>query len=150
MTDYYNDPPEQPEVPECCDHDMSSNDRGDCFCEICGSTIVAPPDIEPIDDYPACMVSLVYGGETTRERQLEQAMHDLWRNHPEHPSTFGPCRNPKCIGHGRGSGLCKFCITECIGEITGDRQAATALRLAIADARSASSRLRDLVVPPAG
>lgn len=40
MNDWYNDPPEDPEVPECCDQPMAVDSDGDCHCCICGSVIV--------------------------------------------------------------------------------------------------------------
>ena len=95
------------------------------------------------------LVSRVYGREcdNDRERMLEMAMRDLWRNYPEWPSTFGPCHNPECDGSGRGSGLCTKCVTECIAEIVGNDAAALALRMAIESARDARRNLRALVDP---
>ena len=90
------------------------------------------------------MVEWAYN-EFTRERQLETAINDLWRNFPEWPSTFGNCANPDCSGAARGSGLCRDCVTECIAEITGDRDAATALRVAIESVRTAALALRNMV-----
>ena len=50
MNDYWNDPPEYPEIPECCDLEMIVDDDGNCKCSICGATIEAQPDIEPPDE----------------------------------------------------------------------------------------------------
>jgi len=80
-----------------------------------------------------------------RERMLEMALRDLWRNFPEWPSTFGHCPNPDCDGCGRGSGLCADCVTACIGEIVGDTAPAEAMRQAIENARAAASTLRNLI-----
>jgi len=50
MNDYWNDPPEEPEMPECCDEVMMLKDNGDCVCETCGKVILRQPDIEPTPD----------------------------------------------------------------------------------------------------
>jgi len=50
MNDYWNDPPEEPEMPECCDEVMTLKDNGDCACETCGKLIPCQPDIEPMPD----------------------------------------------------------------------------------------------------
>lgn len=47
MHDYWNDPPEYPEPPECCDQEMTVDESGTCRCEVCGKTIEPEPDIEP-------------------------------------------------------------------------------------------------------
>lgn len=49
MQDYWNDPPEVPEIPECCDEVMEVDEHGNCRCMTCGKVILAPPDIEPFD-----------------------------------------------------------------------------------------------------
>ena len=43
MNDYWNDPPEYPEPPECCGELMEIDDDGTCTCLACGATI------EPVD-----------------------------------------------------------------------------------------------------
>lgn len=48
MNDYWNDPPEVEEVPECCDEEMVVDDQGNCLCSVCGKTIPRPADIEPV------------------------------------------------------------------------------------------------------
>lgn len=50
MQDYWNDPPEECEVPECCDLEMIVDDGGNCLCSECGATIDAPDDYYPIED----------------------------------------------------------------------------------------------------
>ena len=50
MNDYWNDPPEEPEIPECCDLEMIADEDGNFKCSACGATIEAPPDIEPPDE----------------------------------------------------------------------------------------------------
>ena len=49
MNDYWNDPPEQDEVPECCDNVMDVDDHGNCKCITCGKTIKAQQDPKPED-----------------------------------------------------------------------------------------------------
>ena len=49
MHDYWNDPPETPEMPECCDQEMTVDKDGNCICELCVMTFAAQPDIEPPD-----------------------------------------------------------------------------------------------------
>ena len=50
MNDYWNDPPETEELPECCDEVMDYDEKtGACKCSKCGKTIEPQPDIEPMD-----------------------------------------------------------------------------------------------------
>ena len=49
MNDYWNDPPEQDEIPECCDNVMDVDDRGNCKCNTCGKTTKAQQDPKPED-----------------------------------------------------------------------------------------------------
>ena len=49
MNDYWNDPPEEPEVPECCDEVMDVDDHGACSCTKCGKLIKPPEDPKPED-----------------------------------------------------------------------------------------------------
>lgn len=76
-------------------------------------------------------------------------MRDLWRNHPEWPSTFSGCFNADCAHNlpGRGGGLCAGCVTDCIGEITGNMDDAMRLASAIRQARHFAGKLRDSVSP---
>lgn len=47
MIDYWNDPPETPEAPQCCGDEMTVMEDGACVCDKC-KRIVAPfPDPEP-------------------------------------------------------------------------------------------------------
>ena len=46
MNDYWNDPPEYSEIPECCDQEMTVRDDGSCVCEKCNRIIPAPIDAE--------------------------------------------------------------------------------------------------------
>jgi hypothetical protein len=48
MNDYWNDPPEYTEVPECCDLEMIVDDQGNCQCSECGKRIEHERDIEPV------------------------------------------------------------------------------------------------------
>jgi hypothetical protein len=47
MNDYWNDPPEQPELPECCDEIMDVDEKGACVCSKCGKRIEPPAEIDP-------------------------------------------------------------------------------------------------------
>jgi hypothetical protein len=50
MNDYWNEPPEVEELPECCDEVMDYEEKtGVCKCLKCGKTIEPTPDIEPVD-----------------------------------------------------------------------------------------------------
>lgn len=50
MTDYWNDPPEEPEVPECCDTEMEVLVDGTCVCGVCKHRIEPQPDPEPMPE----------------------------------------------------------------------------------------------------
>lgn len=56
MNDYWNDPPEEPEIPECCDLEMIVDNDGNCKCSVCSATIEAQPEpaleIEPDEPWP--------------------------------------------------------------------------------------------------
>ncbi len=52
MNDYWNDPPEYPEPPECCGDEMNVTEDGTCVCAKCGKRIEPQPDIEPFGDVP--------------------------------------------------------------------------------------------------
>ena len=45
MNDYWNDLPEEPEVPECCEMEMECDRNGVLWCKNCGAQI--EPDPEP-------------------------------------------------------------------------------------------------------
>jgi len=47
MNDSWNDPPEYPEVPECCGDTMDVTDDGVCICQTCGRRIEPQPDPDP-------------------------------------------------------------------------------------------------------
>lgn len=47
MNDYWNDPPEVPEPPECCGYLMTAREDGSLVCENCSRVIEPTPDIEP-------------------------------------------------------------------------------------------------------
>lgn len=57
MNDYWNDPPECADYPECCDEEMECLECGDLICHVCGKKIEPQPDVEPLpeielpDDY---------------------------------------------------------------------------------------------------
>ena len=44
MNDYWNDPPETEEPPECCGEMMEVYDDGSCKCQTCGATVDPPVD----------------------------------------------------------------------------------------------------------
>ena len=44
MTDWYNDPPEEAEMPECCGREMIVDAAGECLCEVCGGKLEAEKD----------------------------------------------------------------------------------------------------------
>jgi hypothetical protein len=47
VKDYWNDPPDEPSAPECCDEEMEVSKDGSKFiCSHCGQVIENPPDIE--------------------------------------------------------------------------------------------------------
>jgi hypothetical protein len=46
MNDYWNDPPEPPEIPECCGEMMEYRDNGDVYCPFCFKLIPCQPDID--------------------------------------------------------------------------------------------------------
>lgn len=49
MQDYWNDPPEHPEPPECCGEIMDVLDDGSLACPHCGIAIPPPDDIDAPD-----------------------------------------------------------------------------------------------------
>ena len=49
MNDYWNDPPENPEIPECCDTEMDMEQDGTCRCSVCGAIIAPQPDYDTPD-----------------------------------------------------------------------------------------------------
>jgi len=51
MNDYWNDPPEEPEVPECCEMEMECDRNGVLWCKNCGAQIEPDPEPEPIDEW---------------------------------------------------------------------------------------------------
>ena len=45
MNDYWNNPPEEPDPPECCGETMDVNQKGQAICAKCQKII------DPIEDY---------------------------------------------------------------------------------------------------
>lgn len=45
MNDYWNDPPESPEPPECCGEFMEIGENG-CWCPNCGGFIAFRPELD--------------------------------------------------------------------------------------------------------
>lgn len=64
MNDWYNDPPEEPESPECCGEEMCVKEDGTAFCETCGG------EVEPCswDEEPETET------KTPREKRLESGI----------------------------------------------------------------------------
>lgn len=55
MYDYWNDPPDEAEPPECCGDFMDCFNDGSCKCPTCGKTIDPPADPDPsweVNDFP--------------------------------------------------------------------------------------------------
>ena len=55
----------------------------------------------------------------SKYEQVTDLIHQLHRNYPNWPSTFGPCKNG-CEKMARGSGSCADCIEKKIAKITDD------------------------------
>ena len=87
------------------------------------------------------------GSHDCRKTALERMISDMRRNHPEWPSTFGPC-SEGCGGSGRGSGPCADCIERAIGLLVGQPMAAVGLHIAIHTTRKEARKLRDLIYSP--
>jgi hypothetical protein len=98
----------------------------------------------PAVDLPRLVSRYLRGSHDCRESALERMISDLWRNHPEWPSTFGPC-SEGCGGSGRGSGPCADCIERAIGLLVGQPMAACGLHIAIQKTREEARKLRDLI-----
>lgn len=47
MNDWWNDPPDYPEPPECCDEEMTVFPDGVCLCSCCGRRIAPAPEWDP-------------------------------------------------------------------------------------------------------
>jgi hypothetical protein len=78
MNDFWNDPPEQPEPPECCDEIMDVDKDGICHCQKCGNRIEPQPEIEPPDI------------EGTADMIESVLMEDL-AEHCPHGNEWGSC-----------------------------------------------------------
>jgi hypothetical protein len=50
MNDHHLDPPEEPELPECCDDVMDCDDDGKCTCPTCGKVIEPHEEPDMPDD----------------------------------------------------------------------------------------------------
>ena len=47
MNDYWNDPPDYPEPPYCCDDYMTEFPDGICVCDCCGLRVSPAPEWDP-------------------------------------------------------------------------------------------------------
>ena len=68
MNDWYNDPPETPEPPECCGEMMEVDEDGDCECMTCGKLVVC--DKEPAEDPRIAHGDYLY--DEMKDRMLEE------------------------------------------------------------------------------
>jgi hypothetical protein len=50
VNDRHLDPPEFPELPECCGMEMECDEAGVCICSLCGDVIAGDP--EPFEEDP--------------------------------------------------------------------------------------------------
>ncbi|NOY72175.1 MAG: hypothetical protein GXP14_07325 [Gammaproteobacteria bacterium] len=48
----------------------------------------------------------------TREAEFNSILHEMRRNYPHSPTTFGICCVEGCKNHARGSGKCAYCCEE--------------------------------------
>ncbi len=64
------------------------------------------------------------------KRELYDIIHDLQRNYPGFPSTFGPCIN-QCGNHARGGGYCADCCEKQLASLTGSKKLASELHFHI-------------------
>ena len=46
-SDWYLDPPEEPDIPECCDDEMECFEDGVCLCSQCGLRLAPAPEWDP-------------------------------------------------------------------------------------------------------
>lgn len=97
MNDWYNDPPEGPEPPYCCDDYMVEFPDGVCVCETCG---LREKPVDPYDGY---------------EPPAEEPMPEPECTMCGKPSFFQVCdecsKTAKCR-HGNPLGDCDRCDHE--------------------------------------
>lgn len=63
------------------------------------------------------------GTPDNREAALRDAQAILWRNLPDHPSTFSSCARACGRGGGRGGGPCLHCAVDDLTKLVGRPQA---------------------------
>lgn len=51
---------------------------------------------------------------------IRTLLHDLWRQHPAHPTTFGDCHAKGCDNRARGSELCPDCLIKAATRLIGE------------------------------
>lgn len=54
MHDRHLDPPDYPEVPECCGDEMDVLKDGTCVCTVCGAKIEPTPEPDPAWEITGC------------------------------------------------------------------------------------------------
>lgn len=53
-------------------------------------------------------------------RVYEALLSDMWRQHPQWPSTFSSCASEGCDNVSRGGGWCMQCLSEAMVALTQD------------------------------
>lgn len=69
------------------------------------------------------------------EEQIRAAIQLIWRNLPDHPSTFADCGRGCGRASGRGGGPCLICAENDLSKAIGDADVAAAYVVACRDLR---------------
>lgn len=69
MNDYWNDPPEYDEPPECCGDIMEQLEDGTLVCEHCGKRYEPAQDIELVDECSANGICFIDAEEYAQAQQ---------------------------------------------------------------------------------
>lgn len=108
MNDYWNDPPEYPDPPECCGEEMEIHDDGTATCAKCGETVEPFPDPEDED-----IEMMMAEPEHDPSEYCEQC-----DNIAKYSRLCERCaRSAKCA-HGNPVGQCDHC--DYLGDIAFD------------------------------
>lgn len=78
MRDYWNDPPEAPEAPQCCGDFMTVEASGAAVCPTCRRRIDPPPDPEPPEDVSSAELPGL--GEALRDRPHRCPHGNAWEH----------------------------------------------------------------------